>query len=559
MYILGIDCFYHDAAAALIKDGKLIAACEEERFSRKKHDTNFPEKAIDFCLKYAHIDADQIDYIGFYEKPLIKFERLLDSFLATFPYSYNVFVKAMPSWLTQKLHMRSLIRKKTGYKGKVLFINHHLSHAGSAFLVSPFQNAAILTADAAGEWGTTTLGFGKDCDITILKEINFPHSLGLFYSTITAFLGFQVNNDEYKVMGLAPYGKPTFYKKFKKLIKILPDGSYRLNLDYFAYHYKMQMYSGKFIKEFGRPRVPGSKIEQKHKDMAYSAQMLLEEALIGAANYLYEQTHSRALCIAGGVGLNCVANGKILKQTPFRDIFIQPAAGDAGGAIGAAFFIYNSLLKNKRTFIMEDVYLGPAYSTEKVREFLNSNNIQFQELEYKDLIIKTAKFIAEDKIIGWFQGRMEFGPRALGNRSILANPQNPEMKDIINKKIKFREDFRPFAPAVIFEKSDEYFNLNYESQFMLLVGEVKEEKRNIIPGVVHVDETARIQTVRREQNPLFYDLIKEFYKLTNVPILINTSFNIKGEPIVCSPREAYSCFMRSGIDYLVLDKFLISK
>lgn len=559
MYILGLDCYYHDAAAALIKDGKLIAAAEEERFSRRKHDTDFPKQAIKFCLAYAGIDITEVDYVGFYEKPFIKFERLLDSFLATFPRSYNIFVKVIPSWLKQKLNVPSIIKKELGYKGQILFVDHHLSHAASAFLVSPFKEAAILTADAAGEWVTTSLGVAKDNNIILLKEIEFPHSLGLFYSAITAFLGFKVNNDEYKVMGPASYGNPSFYERFKKLIKILPDGSYKLNLDYFAYHYKMRMFSDKFIDEFGAPRIPESAIEQRHKDIASSAQLLLEDALLNAVNYLYEQTGKEALCIAGGVGLNCVANGKIFKQSPFKHIFIQPAAGDAGSAIGTAYFIYNSLLNNKREFVMEDVYLGPCYSCEEIRNFLVSQNIVFREFDYGDLIKITAKEIADDKIVGWFQGRMEFGPRALGNRSILANPRNPEMKDIINKRVKFREEFRPFAPAVLLEKEDEYFDLNYESPFMLLVANVKEEKKREIPAVTHIDGTARVQTVKREKSPLFYDLIREFYNLTGVPAVINTSFNVRGEPIVCSPREAYNCFLRTGMDCLVMDKFLISK
>jgi len=560
MNILGISCYYHDAAACLLKDGKIVAAAEEERFSRKKHDFGFPEKAIQYCLHAAGLSTQDIDYVGFYEKPLLKFERLLEQHLEMFPRSFMAFQKAMPDWMVTKLRIPSKIRKKLKYKGQILFIEHHLSHAASAFLVSPFKEAAILTTDGVGEWATTTYGYGKGNDVTLLKEIKFPHSLGLLYSTVTAHLGFSVNNSEYKVMGLAAYGKPKYYEQLKKVIDIKDDGSYFLDMDYFDYHYKLTMPSKKFVDEFGSIRKPESEVKQQHKDMAASVQKITEEAIFKMLNHVYKETKLKNLCMAGGVALNTVANGKIPKETPFENIYIQPAASDAGGCVGVASYIYHTILGKKRDYVMDSLYLGPRYSTDYVRDFLKKKKIQ--HTEFKDdteLITKTAQLIAEDNVIGWFQGRMEWGPRALGSRSILSNATNPEMQAILNLKVKHREKFRPFAPVVTLEDSNTYFENDRPVPFMLFVFPVKEDKRSMIPSVVHVDGSGRLQTITKEQNARYYGVIKEFEKLKGVPILVNTSFNIRGEPIVCKPEEAYRCMMGTGIDYLVMGRFLIAR
>jgi len=559
VYILGLSCFYHDAAACLLKDGKIIAAAEEERFTRKKHDFDFPINAAQYCLREAGITIDQIDYVGFYEKPLIKFERILYTYMSTFPRSLRAYLEALPIWLNQKLWIPSLIRRQLGYEGEVLFIDHHMSHAASAFLVSPFEEAAILTTDGVGEWTTTAYGVGRGTKIELLKEIRFPHSLGLLYSAVTAHLGFKVNNDEYKVMGLASYGKPTYYDQLKKVIDIRPDGSYRLDMSYFAYHYALRMLSDKFRREFGEPREPESEIKQEHMDLAASLQLILEEALLNAANHLYELTKMDAICLAGGVALNCVANKRILEETPFQHIFIQPAAGDSGGSLGVATYIYNVLLGNPRVYTMTNAYLGPQFSTEEIRAFLDGKGIEYEEYDLDELLPLTARLIADNKIIGWFQGRMEFGPRALGSRSILANPCNPKMKDILNDRVKHREDFRPFAPVILQEKASEYLKLDYPMPFMVLLSDVMEDKYDVIPAVTHVDGTARPQTVTKEENGIYYDLVAEFEKITGVPVLINTSFNVRGEPIVCTPEDAYNCFANTGIDVLVMDRFVIYK
>jgi len=559
VYILGLSCFYHDAAACLLKDGKIIAAAEEERFTRKKHDFDFPINAAQYCLREAGITVDQIDYVGFYEKPLIKFERILYTYMSTFPRSLRAYLEALPIWLNQKLWIPSLIRRQLGYEGEVLFIDHHMSHAASAFLVSPFEEAAILTTDGVGEWTTTAYGVGRGTKIELLKEIRFPHSLGLLYSAVTAHLGFKVNNDEYKVMGLASYGKPTYYDQLKKVIDIRPDGSYHLDMSYFAYHYALRMLSDKFRREFGEPREPESEIKQEHMDLAASLQLILEEALLNAANHLYELTKMDAICLAGGVALNCVANKRILEETPFQHIFIQPAAGDSGGSLGVATYIYNVLLGNPRVYTMTNAYLGPQFSTEEIRAFLDGKGIEYEEYDLDELLPLTARLIADNKIIGWFQGRMEFGPRALGSRSILANPCNPKMKDILNDRVKHREDFRPFAPVILQEKASEYLKLDYPMPFMVLLSDVMEDKYDVIPAVTHVDGTARPQTVTKEENGIYYDLVAEFEKITGVPVLINTSFNVRGEPIVCTPEDAYNCFANTGIDVLVMDRFVIYK
>lgn len=558
--VLGISCFYHDAAAALFQDGQLVAAAQEERFTRKKHDADFPKRAIQYCLKEAGITAQQLDCIGFYDKPLLKFERLLTTYLATFPKSFWAFQMAMPVWLKEKLFIPQLIRRELDYDGDIYFTEHHLAHAASAFLASPYEEAAILTVDGVGEWATTTLGIGKGTDIRILSEINFPHSLGLLYSAFTYYLGFKVNSAEYKVMGLAPYGEPRYADRIREhLIDIHEDGSFRLNMDYFAYHYGLRMTNRRFDALFeGPPRQPESPLEQRHKDLAASVQAVTEEVVLKITRHLHQETGLENLCLAGGVSLNCVANGKILREGPFRDLYIQPASGDAGGAIGAALFLQHRLHEPKRTFSMEHAYYGPEFSHEEIRSYLDSRQIPYQELCTEDLLDRVAQLIDEQQVVGWFQGRMEFGPRALGSRSILADARNPENKDRVNLKIKFRESFRPFAPAVLEEKISDYFEIDRPSPFMLLVAQVKPERR-VIPSVTHVDGSARIQSVRRDTHPLFYDLIRAFERRTGCPVIINTSFNVRGEPIVCTPEDAYRCFMRTRMDWLVLDHFLLDK
>jgi carbamoyltransferase len=559
MYILGISCFYHDAAACLLENGNLVAVAQEERFTRKKHDFDFPINAVKFCLEKGGIDAQQIDYVGFYEKPLIKFERILYSHLANFPKSFLPFLQAIPLWLKDKLWIRNIIQKELNYEGEIFFLEHHLCHTASSFLVSPFEESAILTVDGVGEWATATYGKGEDKDITLFKEMRFPHSLGLLYSAFTYYLGFKVNADEYKVMGLAPYGKPSYYELIKKeLIKIADDGSFKLNMKYFAFDYGLTMTNRKFNKLFGGlPRKPETEIEQKHKDLASSLQEVTEEIILKMANFVYSQTESNNLCLAGGVALNCVANGRLLKEGPFENIFIQPAAGDAGGAVGAAFLIYNSVLRNKRSFVWEHSFLGPGYSSQEIEDFLVESKIPFKKYPFLELVGLVAGLLADGKVIGWFQDRMEFGPRALGNRSILADPRNPEMKDIINKKIKFREAFRPFAASILAEKLEEYFDLRGDSPYMLLAGKVTADDK--IPAVTHIDKSSRIQTVTYRENPLLYDLLKEFHELTGCAVLLNTSFNRRGEPIVCTPMDALDCFMGSGLDYLVMQDLILDK
>jgi len=562
MYILGISCYYHDSAAALIKDGRIIAAGEEERFSRKKHDNSFPINAITFCLKKAGITSDQIDAVAFYEKPLLKFDRLLHQHLHGFPFSYWSFYKAVPSWVNEKLRIPTILKKKLKYKKKpIYYIQHHMAHAASSYLVSPFKEAAILTVDGVGEWTTTAYGYAKGNDIHLKKQIEFPHSLGLLYSTVTAYLGFKVNNDEYKVMGLAPYGKPVYCDKIRKLITVKDDGSYALNMDYFDFHTKMRMPSKKFIEEFGHVRKHGANIEQKHKDIAASLQKVVEETLFKILNNLHKETKCDNLCIAGGVALNSVANGKIKRNTPFKNIYIQPAASDAGTALGAALYVWHSILGNNREYVQTTSYFGPSFTAEEIKKFLDEKKIVYKEFkDKKELITATAELIHKNNVIGWFMGAMEWGPRALGNRSILANATHPNMKDIINAKVKHREMFRPFAPVIIEEKVKEWFHIDKENEpFMLFVYPFKEEKHKIVPSVVHVDGSGRLQTINKNQNEDYHNIITEFEKLSGVPILINTSFNIRGEPIVCTPQEAYRCMMGTGIDYLAIDKFLVAR
>ena len=569
-YILGISCYYHDASAALLKDGKIVAAAEEERFTRKKHDTSFPINAIKYCLESEKITIDDIKYIGFYEKPFLKFERLLSQCLETFPKSYKVFLGSMPSWLNEKLRVVGKIKKDLKYKGDVLFVDHHMAHAASCFLVSPFEKAAILTVDGVGEWTTTAYGFGQGNEIELKKEIKFPHSLGLLYSTITAYLGFSVNNSEYRVMGLASYGNMDsktnpFYKKMKKVIAIKEDGSFRLDMSYFKYAYTDRMPSKKMCALLGGPiRKPKDKLTQKHKEIAAALQIITEETLTKILMHLYKETNCDNLVMAGGVALNSVYNGKILKKTPFKKLWIQPAAGDGGTSLGVAMYVYNTILGNKRNYVQEHAFLGPSFSREEIKKFLDENKIKYSEFSNeKELVKKTAEMIYENQVIGWFQGKMEWGPRALGSRSILANPCNPDAKELLNTKVKHREIFRPFAPVVCEDDALEYFDCDKPipepTDFMLMVYPIFKKWRKKIPSVTHVDGSGRLQTIRRKQNALYYEVIKEFGKLAEIPILINTSFNIRGEPIVCTPYDAYKCMMGTGIDCIIMGMFLVKR
>ncbi|MBI4451993.1 carbamoyltransferase [Candidatus Woesearchaeota archaeon] len=559
--ILGISCFYHDAAACLIKDGIVVAAAEEERFTRKKHDISFPINAISYCLKEGEITGQQLNYVAFYEKPLLKFERLLSMHLEMFPRSFWSFYKALPAWINEKLRVPGIIRKKLHYKGDIMFIEHHLAHAASSFLVSPFEEAAILTVDGVGEWATASYGYGKGNDITLLKELRFPHSIGLLYSTVTAHLGFSVNNSEYKVMGLSPYGKPVYYDDFKRVVDIKEDGSIEFDMSYFDFHYKLTMPSKKFEEEFGKIRKPHEEVTQKHKDIAASLQKITEEMIFKMLNHLHKETKMDNLCMAGGVALNSVANGKITRNTPFKKVWIQPAASDAGTSLGAAAYAYNTILGNKRKYTMKSAYLGPSYSAEYLQKFLDDDGVIYKKFKDDTALVKlAAKLLFESNVIGWYQGRMEWGPRALGARSILSNATNPKMKDILNLKVKHREHFRPFAPVISKEDVHDYFEIDKDEEpFMLFVYPFKEKVRHLVPSVVHVDGSGRLQTTSKEENPLYYGVIKEFEKLSKIPILVNTSFNIRGEPIVCTPEDAYRCMMGTGIDYLVMDKFLIKR
>ncbi|MBR9677243.1 carbamoyltransferase [Candidatus Woesearchaeota archaeon] len=570
MYILGIGCYYHDASAALLKDGVIVAAAEEERFTRKKHDTSFPINAINYCLESQNIIINDIDHISFYEKPMIKFERLLYQHLEAFPKSLKTFLSSTPSWINEKLRVVRTIKKKLKYKKDILFVEHHMAHAAGSFLISPYKKAAILTVDGVGEWTTTAYGVGEKNNITLLKEIKFPHSLGLLYSTITAYLGFSVNNSEYKVMGLSPYGltdrkKNKYYRLLKKVIDIKPDGSYQFNMQYFKYHYAARMPSKKLCDLLDGPiRKPESELTQRHKNIAAALQMLLEEVLTITLQHVHKETKCDNLVLAGGVALNSVYNGKILKNTPFKNIWMQPNPSDGGTSIGAASYAYHTILGKKRNYVMPNAYLGPEYSTAQVQKFLKNMKIKYYKFKNdKELIKTTAKLIQQNNVIGWFQNRMEWGPRALGARSILSNPTNPQMQEVLNLKVKHREKFRPFAPVVCADDALKYFECDIPipepTDYMLMVYPIKKQWQKKIPAVTHVDGSGRLQSIRRNQNKQYYDLIKEFGKLTDIPILINTSFNIRGEPIACTPQDAYRCMMGTGIDYLVIDKFLVKR
>jgi carbamoyltransferase len=591
MNILGISCYFHDAAAALLKDGDLVAAAEEERFSRIKHDFEFPENAIEFCLERGGIEAGDLDYVIFFEKPFIKFERLLLCSMQTFPRSMKLFREAMVTWLGDKLWVKHLLLNKLGVPAsKVLFSEHHLSHAASTFYCSPFDEAAILTVDGVGEWTTAALGVGRGTDIKLVREIRFPHSLGLLYSAFTAFLGFEVNEGEYKVMGMAPFGEPRYVDKVYEVVHVDNDGGFELDMEYFSFHYSSEKtYNKRFEELFGKARdqkahffTPATgypsyfgdkpsnfeelgKENQYYADIAASIQSVTEQIMLKMANYAYKETGINKLCMAGGVALNSVANKKILAETPFEEIYIQPAAGDGGGAVGAALYGYHALLGKPRGFVMEHAYWGEEHSASDTEEFLKENNIPYEEIEDDEkLFTHVVDNLMRGKVIGWHQGRFEWGPRALGNRSILADPRREDMKDIVNVKIKFREPFRPFAPSVLVEKAGDYFALDdpekhYPARFMLYVTDVKEDKRGVLPAITHVDGTGRLQTVRKELNPRFHRLIETFGVATGVPVLLNTSFNLKGEPIVNTPGEAFNSFSKSGMDILVLGNFVVDK
>lgn len=564
MNILGLSCFYHDAGACLLRDGELVAAAEEERFSRVKHDARLPVGAAAYCLEAAGLESADLDYIIFYEKPLLKFERIVAGYTATFPRSRGAFVRAMQTWLGDKLWVRGQIRDAFDFDGDILFGEHHVSHAASAFFPSPFAEAAVLTADGVGEWASTTLGLGNDIDLEVTHEIRYPHSLGLLYSAFTAYLGFEVNEGEYKVMGMAAYGRPTCVDKVRKLIDLsAEDGSYRVDLRYLGYQHGLRSIDRAFVELFGPARDPGAELEQRYADIAASIQLVTEDAMVGLARRARHLSGSENLCLAGGVALNVLANARILRESGFRQVWIQPAAGDAGGCLGAATYLYHTVLRQPRAYRMNDAYLGPAYSNEEIHTFLEREGVSYVPMDQSKIAPTVAGLLAENNVVGWFQGRMEFGPRALGARSILANPTDPTTKDTLNAKIKHREAFRPFAPSTLIEAASTYFDFGgplgqVESPFMLLTARVRPDKQHLLPAITHVDGTARVQTVSRQQNPLYYALIEEFGKLTGVPVLVNTSFNVAGEPIVCSPEQAFNSFAHTDMDYLVMGDALIA-
>lgn len=585
MHILGISALYHDSAACLVTDGDIVAAAQEERFTRKKHDNVFPARAIEYCLSEGKIGLDDLDYIVFYDKPLLKFERLLMTFLTTAPKGLRSFFQQMPPWLKEKINTRRLLRRELCHTGKILFTAHHQAHAAAAFLPSPFEEAAILTLDGVGEWATSTYGIGRGGTVQILKEISFPHSLGLLYSAFTAFTGFRVLSGEYKLMGLAPYGEPRYADVIRKhLIDIKDDGSFRLNLDYFDFCAGLQMTNKRFAALFDGPaRQPETRISQREMDLARSIQVVTEDVMLRMTRALHKETGMKNLCISGGVGLNCVANGRILREGPFDDIWIQPSAGDAGNALGCALFVWHQVLKNSRKpdpHRQKGTLLGPAFTDDAIHAYLESNHLTYTKMADEGELCETvAELLATDHVVGWFQGRMEFGPRALGARSILGNPRSREMQSVLNLKIKFRESFRPFAPSVLRDRAGDYFEIDHDSPYMLLVADVKpahrldltEEDQNAqgfdklrvarstIPAVTHVDNSARLQTVDEADHPRYYRLIKRFEQKTGCPLVINTSLNVRGEPIACTPNEAYTCFMRTDMDYLAMGLFLIDK
>ncbi len=610
MYIMGVSCYYHDSAVVLLQDGMLVAAAEEERFSRKKHDNGFPQQAINFCLRQAGITAQDLDYVVFYEKPLVKFERILMTALGTFPRSYPVFRESMVAWFNEKLWVKSKLQTAIGVSpDRILFIEHHLSHAASALYASPFEEAAILTVDGVGEWTTAAVGRGTaawngtsgsttgdeaqnttprhENKIELMREIRFPHSLGLLYSAFTAFLGFRVNNGEYKVMGMAPYGSPRYMDDVYKLIEVDDDGGFRLNLDYFSFHHSThRTFNHRFVDLFGPPRSPESEFftltthpardypkwsdtaaaqNQKYADIAASIQKVTEETMLKMAHYAYRETGCKNLVMAGGVTLNSVANGRIIKETPFENVYIQPAAGDSGGALGAALYTYHVLLGQPRRFVMEHAYWGAEYPVDEMKAAIETSGFPYKVLEDDEALLdRVVDRLIQSKVVSWYRGRFEWGPRALGHRSILADPRSIEMKEVVNTKIKFREPFRPFAPVVLEERAAEYFDMPsperyYPARFMLLVTPIPEDKQDKIQAVCHVGGTGRLQTVRREWNPAYYRVVEKFGEATGVPILLNTSYNLRGEPIVNTPQNALNTFAKSDIDALVMGQFLVSK
>ena len=565
MYTLGISCYYHDSAAALLKDGHVIAAVEEERFSRKKFDDDFPKLAITWCLKEAGITPEQIDSVAFYDKPILKFERLLDNYIAVAPRGLNSFLDVIPKWLHKRLWIKTDIKKYLkGFNGEIIFPEHHMSHAAHTFYTSPFEEAAILTVDGVGEWTTASFGTAKNNTIQLTNDIRWPHSVGLFYSAFTYFLGFQVNEGEYKLMGLSAYGKPKYYDLIiNNLIDVKDDGSIHLNMKYFAFTHDKVMTNDKFSKLFGiPPKKKHDETLQIHFDIGASAQKVLEEIILKMANHVHKKTGMKNLCFGGGVALNGVANYNLLKNGPFDNIHIPPSPGDAGSAVGCAQYSYHihhsqkkNIENNLSVAIWENVYVGPSYTNEEIRKFLDSNKVSYEKLDEQSLLEKTAKLISEGNIVGWYQGKMEWGPRALGNRSILADPRDAKMKDILNEKIKHRESFRPFAPSIMEEYVSDYFDIGIPSPYMLMVTNVKQPKK--IPAVTHVDGTGRLQTVSAESNPLYYNLINEFYKITGIPVLINTSMNVMGEPIVNTPEQAYAMITKTDMDCIIMGDNLI--
>lgn len=585
-YILGVSAFYHDSAACIIRDGYILAAAQEERFTRKKHDASFPRAAVDFCLHQAGVKVNDLALVAFYEKPFLKFDRILHSYLAYAPSGLRSFLMAIPLWIRERIWMKELIRKELGFEGKILFPEHHESHAGSAFFPSPFPEAAFLTVDGVGEWTTTSFGVGRGNKVEMLGELHFPHSLGLLYSAFTYVTGFKVNSGEYKLMGLAPYGEPKYVDLIlRELVDLKPDGSFRLNLKYFNYGVGLTMTNSRFDQLFGGPpRKPESRLTQRDMDLARSIQDVTEEIMFRMARHVRQQTGLKDLCLAGGVALNCVANGRILREGIFKNIWIQPAAGDAGGALGAALCAWHHYLDQPRTAdgekdVQHGSYLGPEFSRDEISQFLRERNVPFTELGDEAIPERVADLIKAEKVIGWFEGRMEFGPRALGARSIIGDARSPKMQEVMNLKIKFRESFRPFAPSVLRERVSEYFDLEYESPYMLLVAPVAKEQRreltadeqkrfgleklltirSTIPAVTHVDYSARVQTVTEDHHPLYYRMIRTFAEKYGCPVIINTSFNVRGEPIVCTPEHAYLCFMRTNMDYLIIGNFLLQK
>ena len=597
--ILGISAYYHDSAAALLKDGELVAAAQQERFTRKKHDAGFPDEAIRYCLEAEDLRLDELDRIVFYDKPLIKFERLLETYMSYAPRGFRSFVAAMPVWLKEKLYLKSVLKKElsqiAGCKPKdlppLLFTEHHQSHAASAFFFSPFERAAVLCLDGVGEWATTSTWLGNGANLEPLWEIDFPHSLGLLYSAFTYFTGFKVNSGEYKLMGLAPYGEPRYAELiFDKLLDLKEDGTFRLDMQYFNYCTGLTMTNRRFDELFGGPpRKPESELTQREMDIAASIQVVTEEVMLRLANTLHKETGENNLCLAGGVALNCVANGRLQREGPYENIWIQPAAGDAGGAAGAAAVAWHQYHEQPRKLNgngspaadrMGGSYLGPGFSSEQIRAELDAMGAKYEFLDDDTLLPRTAQLLAEENVIGWFQGRMEFGPRALGGRSIIGDPRSAKMQSIMNLKIKYRESFRPFAPSVLWERVSDYFEQDAASPYMLIVAPIREDlrlvaltdeqkqlfgvdklklRRSELPAITHVDYSARVQTVHEDTNPRYHALLKAFEQLTGCGVLVNTSFNVRGEPIVCTPTDAYRCFMRTEMDYLIVENFILDK